>query len=196
MDEDDFELNNNSGQDYGNSNSSKIRRRLEKRPAQRIEDDFEDDDELFSEMRDDARERDSSRAQGKKHQQLSSGFTSASKHYQQGRKGRGTGSGAETRRAPVEEEDADDDDVEDRGPTFRTETMHGVFKEVWLDPATRVQKEALEMSSEFLRLFTIEALHRTAGYQREQEDEELKDVETLVELDSLEAITPQLVMDF
>lgn len=59
-----------------------------------------------------------------------------------------------------------------------------------------VQKEALEMSSEFLRLFTIEALHRTAGYQREQEDEELKDVETLVELDSLEAITPQLVMDF
>jgi hypothetical protein len=59
-----------------------------------------------------------------------------------------------------------------------------------------VQKEALEMSSEFLRLFTIEALHRTAGYQREQEDEELKDVETLVELDSLEAIIPQLVMDF
>ncbi|KAF9131213.1 hypothetical protein BGX30_013194 [Mortierella sp. GBA39] len=52
------------------------------------------------------------------------------------------------------------------------------------------------MSGEFLRLFTIEALHRTAAYQREQEDEELKDVETLVELDSLEAIAPQLVMDF
>lgn len=59
-----------------------------------------------------------------------------------------------------------------------------------------VQRDALEMSSEFLRLFTIEALHRTAAYQREQEDEELKDVETLVELDSLEAIAPQLVMDF
>ncbi|KAI7820386.1 hypothetical protein BC939DRAFT_399487 [Gamsiella multidivaricata] len=57
-------------------------------------------------------------------------------------------------------------------------------------------KEALELSAEYLRLFTIEALHRTAAYQREQEDEELRNEETLIELDSLEAITPQLVMDF
>lgn len=119
MDEDDFDLNDNSEQDYSNSTASKIRRRLEKRPAQRNEEDFEDDDELFSERQDDARERDSSRAQSKKHQQHSSGFTSASRYYQQGQKGRGTGSGAETRRAPVEEEDADEDDMEGRGPTFR-----------------------------------------------------------------------------
>lgn len=58
------------------------------------------------------------------------------------------------------------------------------------------QKDAMELSAEFLRLFTIEALHRTAAYQREQEDEDLKDDETLIELDSLEAITPQLLMDF
>jgi len=58
------------------------------------------------------------------------------------------------------------------------------------------QKDAMELSAEFLRLFTIEALHRTAAYQREQEDEDLKDEETLIELDSLEAITPQLLMDF
>ena len=54
----------------------------------------------------------------------------------------------------------------------------------------------MELSAEFLRLFTVEALHRTAAYQREQEDEDLKDEETLIELDSLEAITPQLLMDF
>lgn len=119
MDEDDFDLNNGSDQGYSNNNSSKGRRRLEKRPARQTEDDFEDDDELFSEMRDDARERGSSRAQSKKQQQQSNGFTSASNHYQQGQKGKGTGSGAEMRRAPVEE-DADEDDVEDRGPTFRT----------------------------------------------------------------------------
>jgi hypothetical protein len=59
-----------------------------------------------------------------------------------------------------------------------------------------VQKEALQLSAEYLRLFTIEALHRTAAYQREQEDEELKNEESLIELDSLEAITPQLVLDF
>ncbi|KAI8356977.1 hypothetical protein B0O80DRAFT_446267 [Mortierella sp. GBAus27b] len=61
---------------------------------------------------------------------------------------------------------------------------------------TIVQKEALQLSAEYLRLFTIEALHRTAAYQREQEDEELRNEESLIELDSLEAITPQLVLDF
>ncbi|KAF9177017.1 hypothetical protein BGZ50_009326, partial [Haplosporangium sp. Z 11] len=57
-------------------------------------------------------------------------------------------------------------------------------------------KEAMQLSAEFLRLFTVEALYRMATYQREQEDEELKDEETVIELDTLEAITPQLVMDF
>ncbi|KAF9927064.1 hypothetical protein FBU30_003526 [Linnemannia zychae] len=146
-----------------------------------MEDDFEEEDELFSEALDDGRDKGSNK---KQHQH--SGFTLASKHLQQRakRSGEGSGSGAKTRRAPVEEEeDAGQDDTEDRGPTFRPETLH-------------VQKEALEMSSEFLRLFTIEALHRTATYQREQEDEELKNDEILIELDSLEAIIPQLVMDF
>ncbi|KAF8930711.1 hypothetical protein BGZ58_008078 [Dissophora ornata] len=70
----------------------------------------------------------------------------------------------------------EDDDEEDEKLTFRP--------------------DALQLSAEYLRLFTIEALHRTAAYQREQEDEELKNEETLIELDSLEAITPQLIMDF
>ncbi|KAG0281456.1 hypothetical protein BGZ95_003491 [Linnemannia exigua] len=171
MDDDDFEMNSDGGQGYNNNNSrgsAKSRQQVEKRPAQRNEEDFEDgdDDESFGGL-----PRDKDKGLSNK----SSGFTSAaSKHLQ---KERSKGTGAEVRRAPVEEEDAGQDDEEDRGPTFRT-------------------REALEMSCEFLRLFTIEALHRTAGYQREQEDEELKDDETLIELDSLEAIAPQLVMDF
>ncbi|KAF9130353.1 hypothetical protein BGW39_003147 [Mortierella sp. 14UC] len=194
MDDDDFDVNSDGSQGYSNNNnrwSVKSRRQVEKRPTRRDEDDLEDDDdELFNSLR-----RDKDRAQNSNNNK--SGFTSASKHLQhQGQNERGKGTGAEARRAPVEEEDAGQDDEEDRGPTFRTETMYGVFKEVWTEHGTKVQKEALEMSSEFLRLFTIEALHRTAGYQREQEDEELKDDETLIEIDSLEAITPQLVMDF
>ncbi|KAK3843644.1 MAG: hypothetical protein J3R72DRAFT_507116 [Linnemannia gamsii] len=192
--DDDFEMNSDGSQGYNNNNnrgSSKSRRQVEKRPAHRNEEDFEEDDEdeLFGGL---------PRDKDKGHNKSSSGFTSAaSKHLQQGQqKERSRGTGVEARRAPVEEEDAGQDDEEDRGPTFRTETLYGVFKEVWTEPGTKVQKEALEMSSEFLRLFTIEALHRTAGYQREQEDEELKDDETLIELDSLEAIAPQLVMDF
>ncbi|KAG0205827.1 hypothetical protein BGX28_002607 [Mortierella sp. GBA30] len=90
----------------------------------------------------------------------------------------------------------DHDDEEDHQPTFKPETIQAIFKGVWTDPGTKAQKEAMQLSAEFLRLFTIEALHRTAAYQREQEDEELRSEETLIELDSLEAITPQLVMDF
>ncbi|KAG0266589.1 hypothetical protein BG011_001778 [Mortierella polycephala] len=73
-----------------------------------------------------------------------------------------------------------DEQEEDEAPSFRP-VRH---------------KEAMHLSAEFLRLFTVEALHRMATYQREQEDEELKDEETVIELDTLEAITPQLVMDF
>ncbi|KAG0317254.1 hypothetical protein BGZ99_006419 [Dissophora globulifera] len=96
----------------------------------------------------------------------------------------------------VIEGEGQEDDRAENEVTFRPATMHAIFKGVWTDSGTKVHKEALELSAEYLRLFTIEALHRTAAYQREQEDEELKDDETLIELDSLEAITPQLVMDF
>ncbi|KAG0213116.1 hypothetical protein BGX31_001336 [Mortierella sp. GBA43] len=95
--------------------------------------------------------------------------------------------GSSSRRAndPI---DDDHHDEEDR-PTFRPACLCEWGK-------TIVQKEALQLSAEYLRLFTIEALHRTAAYQREQEDEELRNEESLIELDSLEAITPQLVLDF
>ncbi|KAF9584776.1 hypothetical protein BGW38_005213 [Lunasporangiospora selenospora] len=87
-------------------------------------------------------------------------------------------------------------DANEHLPQFRAETMHAIFKQVWADPGTKAHKDALRLSAEYLRLFTIEALHRTAAYQKEQEDEELREDVVPIELDSLEAITPQLMMDF
>ncbi|KAF9426970.1 hypothetical protein BGZ94_005718 [Podila epigama] len=103
-----------------------------------------------------------------------------------------------TKRRGVVEDDSDEDiEHEEDTPRFKPETMHAIFKGVWANPETRVQKDALKLSAEFLRLFTIEALHRTAAYQREQDsDELLRDDEMLLDIDSLEAITPQLLMDF
>ncbi|KAG0346326.1 hypothetical protein BG005_000840 [Podila minutissima] len=57
--------------------------------------------------------------------------------------------------------------------------------------------DAMKLSAEFLRLFTIEALHRAVAYQREQEEDDLlRDDEMLLDVESLEAITPQLLLDF
>jgi len=110
MDEDDFNVNSDGDQSY-NIETTRSRRQWEKRPVRLIEDDFEDED-AFGDMVDDSRG-DRATSQNKK---SSSGFSSASRHLQQQRQ---KGSGAEARRAPVDE-DADQDDVEDRGPTFRT----------------------------------------------------------------------------
>ncbi|KFH68494.1 hypothetical protein MVEG_05308 [Podila verticillata NRRL 6337] len=75
--------------------------------------------------------------------------------------------------------------------------MHGVFKTVWSNPDTKAQKDALKLSAEFLRLFTIEALHRAVAYQREQEEDDLlREEEILLDVESLEAVTPQLLLDF
>lgn len=105
MDEDDFDRNSDGDRGYRNNNNEKSRRQLEKRPARRVEYDF-DDDELFAEMRTDARDKEQRRTQ-------------AQGQGKKPHKGTG-GSEAEARRARVEEEEDDvDEDEEERGPTFR-----------------------------------------------------------------------------
>ncbi|KAG0238256.1 hypothetical protein BGW42_006536 [Actinomortierella wolfii] len=93
--------------------------------------------------------------------------------------------------APVAVASETDEDGIDSGPTFKPETLHAIFKQVWSDPGTKAGKDALELSAEYLRLFTIEALHRATLLQREGEDEDLQGEKTVLELDSLESITPQ-----
>ncbi|KAF9971827.1 hypothetical protein BGZ73_005138 [Actinomortierella ambigua] len=91
--------------------------------------------------------------------------------------------------------ETEDEDI-NHGPTFKPETLHAIFKQVWSDPGTKAGKDALQLSAEYLRLFTIEALHRTALLQREGESEDLRDEKLVLELDTLESVTPQLVLDF
>ncbi|KAF9327224.1 hypothetical protein BG006_009427 [Podila minutissima] len=125
---------------------------------------------------------------------LTSGFTTASRLNV----GKGTGStvakpGA---RRFVVDEDSDGKEHDDT-PAFKPETMQGIFKGVWSNPDTKVHRDAMKLSAEFLRLFTIEALHRAVAYQREQEEDDLlRDDEMLLDVESLEAITPQLLLDF
>ncbi|KAG0330786.1 hypothetical protein BG004_001985 [Podila humilis] len=78
-------------------------------------------------------------------------------------------------RRPLPEDESDDDNEET--PVFKP--------------------DALKLSAEFLRLFTIEALHRATRHQREQEEDDLlRDDDLLLEVESIEAITPQLLLDF
>ncbi|KAG0366028.1 hypothetical protein BGZ54_005922 [Gamsiella multidivaricata] len=166
----------------GEENYTPLQRRLGKRPAREIEDDFDDNIDDFDDLKRD----DGGRKRGVK----AGGSSSRGvPREDDDRDDDGDGDGDEHQQVEEEEEDEDK-------PNFRPATMGAIFKGVWTDPGTKAHKEALELSAEYLRLFTIEALHRTAAYQREQEDEELRNEETLIELDSLEAITPQLVMDF
>ncbi|KAG0093252.1 hypothetical protein BGZ93_006554 [Podila epicladia] len=123
-----------------------------------------------------------------------SGFTTASRLNA----GKATGSAVAKpgARRFVVDEDSDEDEHDDT-PVFKPETMQGIFKGVWTNPDTKAHKDAMKLSAEFLRLFTIEALHRTVAYQREQEEDDLlRDDEMLLDVESLEAITPQLLLDF
>ncbi|KAF9208937.1 hypothetical protein CPC16_010992 [Podila verticillata] len=124
-----------------------------------------------------------------------SGFMTASRLNASGKEGSSSVAKPGARRFVVEE-DTEDDESDDT-PRFKPETMHGVFKTVWSNPDTKAQKDALKLSAEFLRLFTIEALHRAVAYQREQEEDDLlREEEILLDVESLEAVTPQLLLDF
>ncbi|KAI9496980.1 centromere protein X [Zychaea mexicana] len=79
---------------------------------------------------------------------------------------------------------ADDQDRE----TFKPETINGVFKASWKESNTRANKDALLLSTEFLRLFTTEALHRSAEKASEEEEE--------IKPEHLERSLTQLMLDF
>ncbi|KAG0020060.1 hypothetical protein BGZ81_009476 [Podila clonocystis] len=121
------------------------------------------------------------------------GFTTASRLNAS----KGTGSSvAKPGARRFVDEDSEDEEHDDT-PRFKPETMQGIFKGVWSNPDTKIHKDAMKLSAEFLRLFTIEALHRAVAYQREQEEDDLlRDDEMLLDVESLEAVTPQLLLDF
>lgn len=90
----------------------------------------------------------------------------------------------------VREMAGEDSDV----PQFKPATIHEIFK-LELDPSTRVTAPALQLSAEYLRLFTTEALHRSAEIAN-KEIAEGKAKGGLIEVRHLEKVTPGLLLDF
>ncbi|KAG2223131.1 hypothetical protein INT45_005687 [Circinella minor] len=80
---------------------------------------------------------------------------------------------------------ADDQERE----SFKPETINGIFKASWKDSGTRSNQQAVLLSCEFLRLFTTEAIHRSA--------EQVTDTdENTINAEHLERSLTQLLLDF
>ncbi|PKC15431.1 hypothetical protein RhiirA5_408234 [Rhizophagus irregularis] len=47
--------------------------------------------------------------------------------------------------------------------TFNTKVLHDIFKTSWKNPKTKVGKEALILSAEYLRIFTTQAIIRATN---------------------------------
>ncbi|KAG2206193.1 hypothetical protein INT46_002969, partial [Mucor plumbeus] len=79
------------------------------------------------------------------------------------------------------------------------DTVLKVFKNSFKNENSKVNKEALQLSCEFLRLFTLEAIHRAS---KEQDDMSRLDEQDgprsrkKLEVEHLERILPQLLLDF
>ncbi|KAI9290301.1 centromere protein X [Umbelopsis sp. AD052] len=81
---------------------------------------------------------------------------------------------------------------EDTVLTFKNETIQNVFKAQWKDSGTKANKDAIQLSTELLRIFTVEAVHRAV-------DEANKDAgggSQTLQVEHLEKILPQLMLDF
>ncbi|RIA86267.1 hypothetical protein C1645_780027 [Glomus cerebriforme] len=77
--------------------------------------------------------------------------------------------------------------------TFNTKILHDIFKTTWKNPKTKVGKEALTLSAEYLRIFTTQAVIRATN---EAMNEAGGGSLIRLEVAHLEKITPQLSRDF
>ncbi|CAM0136300.1 hypothetical protein VKS41_006895 [Umbelopsis sp. WA50703] len=81
---------------------------------------------------------------------------------------------------------------EDNVLTFKSETINSVFKTQWKETGTKANKDALVLSTELMRIFTVEAVHRAV-------DEANKDAgggSQTLQVEHLEKVLPQLMLDF
>ncbi|KAL7321425.1 hypothetical protein PS15m_001187 [Mucor circinelloides] len=85
-------------------------------------------------------------------------------------------------------------------PTLNPDTVSKVFKSSFKNQNSRLNKEALQLSCEFLRLFTVEALHRASEEQDRIETSMSDEIGTrprkTLQVEHLERILPQLLLDF
>ncbi|ORZ20697.1 centromere protein X-like protein [Absidia repens] len=75
--------------------------------------------------------------------------------------------------------------------TYSTDTVQAVMKSAWKDPRTKANSQAVQLSAEFFKLFTIEAIHRAS-----EEAKQISDRSDEVQVEHLERILPQLLLDF
>ncbi|ORX49089.1 centromere protein X-like protein [Hesseltinella vesiculosa] len=78
---------------------------------------------------------------------------------------------------------------DDTSATIAPETMNSIMKTKWKDERTKANNAALQTASEYMRLFTKEAVARAA----EQASSENK---TTITVSHLEKVLPQLMLDF
>ncbi|KNE60531.1 hypothetical protein AMAG_05912 [Allomyces macrogynus ATCC 38327] len=82
----------------------------------------------------------------------------------------------------------------------RPETLLEVFKGQWTDPSLKMNKEALDLAVQLTRLFTLEALHRSAAAcvtrSRRSHHNVALEGEPEIQIADLEMVLPQLLLDF
>ncbi|KAJ1503517.1 hypothetical protein HMI54_007586 [Coelomomyces lativittatus] len=87
----------------------------------------------------------------------------------------------------------------DSSPTFKLETLHEFVKLRLHDSSMKINKESLELLAEFLRLFTLEAIHRSAAVRLSRtQGARIYAIEGKpdVVIEDLETILAQLLLDF
>ncbi|GAA6028749.1 hypothetical protein JCM8097_007376 [Rhodosporidiobolus ruineniae] len=82
-------------------------------------------------------------------------------------------------------------------PQYKQATIKEIFKLV-NDPNTRMSAPALQLSAEYLRLFTTEAIHRAAEVAQAEKDAAGEDQPglNLLETKHLEKVLAGLLLDF
>ncbi|KAI7902369.1 centromere protein X [Cokeromyces recurvatus] len=81
--------------------------------------------------------------------------------------------------------------------TFNPDTVSNVFKAAYKSDNAKANKEAIILACEFLRLFTVEAIHRASDEQDIMNTTTtVNEASNTLEVEHLERILPQLLLDF
>ncbi|CAI2186550.1 322_t:CDS:2 [Funneliformis geosporum] len=52
--------------------------------------------------------------------------------------------------------------------SFDKKSLHDIFKTAWKNPKTKIRKEALALSVEYLRIFTVQAVIRATNEAQDE----------------------------
>ena len=96
----------------------------------------------------------------------------------------------------ADDSDNPDSDEEPQSTTFPTKLIARVLQETFTSPNTRISPDALAVTTEYLRIYTREAIWR-AIQEKTKNDTVAGSLDTgLLEVEDLERITGPLTLDF